>query len=157
MVFYGMYDLVWFCLVMCGLVWPFAAMHNFCACFLKQVYLIRYIQANCVPFSQGHIYMPISYMLLLQAIDWVEVTLWCTNLSKFLFKIGLLNEVYLGQLCTCPIYRPICLFPILLLQAIWWVEVTLNSSTQCYFTFTSYRVGSSDPRMHRFEQIFIFI
>ena len=35
MVVYGMYDLVWFCLVMCGLVWPFAAMHNFCACFLK--------------------------------------------------------------------------------------------------------------------------
>ena len=33
MVVYGMYDLVWFCLVMCGLVWPFAAMHNFCACF----------------------------------------------------------------------------------------------------------------------------
>ena len=32
MVFYGMYDLVWFCLVMCGLVWPYAAMHNFCAC-----------------------------------------------------------------------------------------------------------------------------
>ena len=44
-IFYGMYDLVWVsivyyanvfpCLVMYGLVWPYAAMHKFCACFFK--------------------------------------------------------------------------------------------------------------------------
>ena len=28
----SLYDLKWSCLVMYGLVWPYAAMHDFCAC-----------------------------------------------------------------------------------------------------------------------------